>query len=91
MAEVIVAAAIRHPDGELYALPAPNRHHHVIWMMHEDNGRNGESSENAADQGFLTSYGRFVDRYEGGQIAKAAGQIKVKTGPEHCLFSEDLW
>ena len=91
MAECIVAAAIKHPDGEIYALPAPMRHHHIIHMMYDDNGRNGEGGENCDNQGFLTSYGRFVDRDEAGRIAIAAGQLPLVRDTEHHLFSEDLW
>ena len=90
MAECIVAAAIKHPDGEIYALPAPKRHHHIIrWMAEE--GRNGKNGCDVCNQGFLTSYGRFVDREEGATIAIAASQISRKTGPDHILFSEDIW
>ncbi len=92
MNEVIVAAAIKHPDGEIYALPAPARHCHIIQMMHEDNGRNGEHGINTQDQGFLTSYGRYVDREEAAKIADRAGQLKIKyCGPPTLLFSEDVW
>jgi len=45
-------------------------------------------SNNKAVMGFLTSYNRFVNRKEAGNIAFRSGQIKKKTD---CLFSEDLY
>lgn len=42
------------------------------------------------DQGFLTSKGRFVGRFEGADIALAARQIKTLRFPPQ-LYSEDLW
>lgn len=39
-------------------------------------------------QGFLTNLNRFVDRFEGGQIAFAAKQIDA---PNSRLHSEDLY
>jgi hypothetical protein len=41
-------------------------------------------------QGFYTSAGRFVDRVEAVEIAKAAGQITEPKWPPQ-LYSEDLW
>lgn len=40
------------------------------------------------EQGFLTNTNRFVDRYEGAQIAWKAGQTKEELTR---LFSEDLY
>lgn len=46
----------------------------------------------AAEQGFLTSRDRFVDRKTAAFIALAAGQIKGKLiTPSTWLTSEDLW
>lgn len=41
-------------------------------------------------QGFYTSFGRFVDRKEALEIAMNAGQVKKKHLPIHMLMSEDL-
>ena len=55
-------------------------------------GARGPAAElSNCDQGFMTDKGRFVDRLEACKIAKSAGQIINKTGPEDDLFSEDLW
>jgi hypothetical protein len=84
--ERIVRAAIK-TEREIYHLAPPARHHTV--MLEFDLGLK------LHDQGFLTSEGRYVDRLEGMRIAKAAGQLKRREGPQYYqgpeLFSEDLW
>lgn len=40
----------------------------------------GELSKDPYDQGFYTSYGRYVDRYEGMKIAVEAGQVSQSRG-----------
>ena len=44
-------------------------------------------------QGFLTSEGRFVNRYEAFALAKKANQIRtmIKNDDENMLTSEDLY
>lgn len=44
-----------------------------------------------AEQGFLTSDCRFVDRVEGLAIAKKYNQIVVKHGLDTELYSEDIF
>ena len=57
----------------------------------------GEVSTNPYDQGFYTSKGRFVDRYEGMKIACWSGQVpavkafKADGQTPNKLFSEDLY
>jgi hypothetical protein len=43
------------------------------------------------EQGFIMYNGKFVDRFEGLDIALKYGQIKIKTGNPNMLFSEDLY
>jgi len=50
--------------------------------------RIGEGQLSGRNQGFITSKGRFVDREEAWQIARAAGQIERDGGS---LMSEDLY
>jgi hypothetical protein len=45
------------------------RHHDIFQRFH------GEVSKNSKDQGFYTSKGRFVDRYEAMYIAWRAKQV----------------
>lgn len=86
--EMIVRAALRY-KGEIYSTTPPGRHHNVMWTMLAS-GLPTESCE-IPNQGFLTSTGRFVDRYEGFRIAKAAGQLWRKPTPDGMLTSEDVW
>lgn len=82
--KTIVAAAILGPDGKVWSLPQPNRHHNIIWQMH------GEGVATDGDQGFITNDNEYVDRIEAGKIALDAGQTdRLKWGPS--LYSEDLW
>lgn len=85
--ESIVAAAIQF-CGLTISIPAPARHHHIAHKIILDLGLTDHAQRN---QGFLTNTGRFVDRHEAANIARAAGQIIKKTGPEDELFSEDVW
>jgi hypothetical protein len=86
--EMITRAAIRY-ESTVYSTTPPGRHHNVIWQMCEA----GLPSEACAmqNQGFVTSTGRFVDRYEGFRIAKAAGQLWRSPTPPNMLTSEDVW
>lgn len=86
--ERILGAAIRHPDGLIYGVGYNGRHHHCIRYMHSL-GKAGLAT--TKDQGFVTSRGRYVDRWEALAIAQSADQLIRKTPPHDRLFSEDLW
>lgn len=49
--------------------------HHDIYMRFSD-----ELSKNPYDQGFYTSKGRFVDRFEGMKLAIECGQVPKSKG-----------
>jgi hypothetical protein len=87
--ERIVAAAVRL-DGEVFSLPAPNRHWNVMTYMRQYLGDKWREPDPDWDQGFLTSKGRFVRRIEARDIAMLSGQIE-KTQHRNQLFSEDVW
>lgn len=87
MTERIVAAAIKHPSGRVYSVPAPGRHHNVIALMVKE--RAGQVMQ--SEQGFLTSDDRFVDRIEARAIATAAAQLLERDGGLPKLYSEDVW
>lgn len=89
MHEIIVAVAINRA-GEIWTLPKPARHHHVIKAMNDVHPAKGRLLVAEGVQGFLTSAGRFVDRPEAAQIARQAGQIATLIAPPN-LYSEDLW
>jgi len=85
--DTIVAAATKY-KGTVYALPAPARHHNVMWMilelMPEPIFMGPET------QGFITSKGVFVGRRRAAHIAVKSGQIEKPQISNH-LLSEDVW
>lgn len=85
--ERIVAAAVFYL-GATYSVPRPGRHSHVVHAMRLV----GLKGEFAREQGFLTSDGRYVDRYLGYSIAYKAGQLLKENGiSPPLLTSEDVW
>ena len=104
--EYILCAAIHYhfyqykTDEHKNALPkniqdgiviSGRRHHNCIGVYHELTGI--PTRRDSSTQGFLTNLNRFVDRKEGYQIARAAGQLQHdmhdKSNP--ILISEDLY
>lgn len=84
---MITHVAIKY-QGEIYSLPAPNRHHHVIAMIaHEVDHAVG-----ANEQGFLDDQSSFLDRVQALEHALLNNQVKdvndIRAGQ---LFSEDVW
>ena len=78
-------------EGEIYSLPAPNRHHNVLHMMYGKGIRiNGPSV-----QGFLGEDGVFYNRREAMKLAEESGQLNRREGDQFYqgpdLYSEDLW
>ena len=81
----IVAAACQ-VDGLTFSLPAPARHHDVLWSMRS------LGVEGVEAQGFLDHRGVFVGRKAAMMIANNWGQLapgEFSEGGE--LFSEHLW
>lgn len=83
-------------NGELWSLPAPARHNHLIhaWSSSRPRVNGAPAFCNPESFGFLTSSGRYVERREAKDIAEAAGQVLNIPGrssqlPE--LYSEDVW
>lgn len=56
--------------------------------FHQAANIKARTSSKAADQGFLTSKGKYVDREQAAKIAVKAGQVAQGT---KVLCSEDLW
>src|SRR5438132_536964 len=75
--------------GVTYSLPAPSRHHHVIWWIVANTDAETVDDD---EQGFLDEAGAFLTREAALTVALAAGQVKdpssVRGG---VLFSEDVW
>lgn len=89
--ERIESVAIKTPEGVIYQMDRPARHHHVLHAMSANN-----IHPCGCYEGYWTSNHRFVNRIDGLNIARNAGQLNSLReqpnsykGPE--LFSEDLW
>lgn len=86
--EKIEAAAIRTKVGQVWSLFPPHRHHDIMLRMPRE-------MLAGAEQGFETTYGRFVSRVEAYPIAKAAGQLLPIDGrtllAPGSLYTEDMW
>lgn len=91
---MIKAAACRF-RGEIWTLPRPARHHHILHVMHEVLGWNSETrkvealaDEERIEQGFLDDHGTFYNRRQAAIEAFWRGDIPERKAE---LFSEDLW
>jgi hypothetical protein len=88
--EIIVLAAVRNPGGAIFTGPK-----HVIADTKARKARepweHAELAKRAGlpEAGFLTSEGRFVDRFEAAKIASRAGQAEAGD-PSVGLHSEDF-
>lgn len=68
-------------DDDIYSIEIGRRHNDIM-------ARFGKKVLDVKQQGFYTSYGRFVDRKEALDIAKKAGQVETDN---ETLYSEDLY
>jgi hypothetical protein len=83
--ESIIAAAYR--VGEIvYSTPRPGRHRQAL-----DAAIALGVDPNVGDQGFVTSTGRFVTRWQAARIAFIAGQTTRAPRLSTELYSEDVW
>ena len=82
----VVEAAIR-VRGEVWHLPPPVRHCHLIRAWAEAHQQRFPPPPEG-EQGFVVSTGQFVGRAEAAELAYLAGQIDRR---KPTLFSEDLW
>jgi hypothetical protein len=86
MIRKIVGVAVLY-NGQIFSLPAPNRHHNVLMTTSGFN--------RPYEEGFILDDGTYIDRIGAMQLAKDNGQLNRRSGenfyqgPE--LFSEDLW
>ena len=88
-APTITGVAIKDSEGRVIALPAPRRHGGLFALA----AFMGQDFADA-EQGFMTSEGRFVAREEAYTIASEAGQLISRYQPGRMgplLFSEDVW
>lgn len=88
---MLTHVAIRF-QGTIHSLPAPNRHHHIIWQIVRDNPNIDHIDGHGDDQGFLDDEGRYLTRQQALVHALECGQVKdPKQIRAHRLFSEDVW
>lgn len=86
----ITHVAIRF-QGKVYALPAPNRHHHVIAHICQEAGVSFVDSH-GEDQGFLDESGRYLTRKQALISAQVNGQMREDRPVWHNeLYSENVW
>ena len=78
---MIIAPAIKTKDGEIYA--SRNSHSEIL-MLYPDKFK-------YAEQGFITSECKFVDRKEALKIARKYNQIIKKSVDNDELYSEDIF
>ena len=73
----------REGTNDIMNIEIGYRHHDIFHRFNNrgihKNYENCEVSNRMEDQGFYTSKGRFVDRYEGMKIAYEAGQVSEET------------
>lgn len=86
----ITHSAVRLGNGQVWALPAPARHCHVLHAMSLVLGMRNARDEAREVQGFLVDGVRFVEREDAAHIAVQYGQIEALKWPPK-LYSEDLW
>lgn len=87
--ETIVHSAFIYASGLIYSVGRPGRHHHLMALLGECNLAG--TGEHVVSHGFITSYGRYVDRKVGALLARAAGQLLQEPTPSDNLTSEDVW
>jgi len=75
----------------IYSLPAPNRHHHVIFHIVDSTGVSYVDAH-GEDQGFLDEDGCYLNRHQALVSALQNNQVKDLSQIRlSMLFSEDVW
>lgn len=87
----ITHVAIRF-QGEVYSLPAPNRHEDVVREIVQKLKVSHVDSHDE-DRGFLDESGRYLNRKQALVSAELNDQIldSVKVIHHHGLLSENIW
>lgn len=82
--------------GQLWSLPRPYRHHHIIRIIAYLNGMFGDGQithvdAHGDDQGFLDAAGQYLTRKQAHARAALTGQIKDPTKVYGTFTSENVW
>lgn len=88
--EIVICAAVRDIHGRVFRC---HRHHHGLALLGARWASRSRDLADAAQQGFVTSRNRYVDRREALRLQRAAGIESVAPGGYRGeqLFSEDLY
>ena len=86
--ERVDCAAIRVGE-RVWSLPRPSRHQDVQAAVFRD--LRTFHLPSGAREGFTTTKGRFVDRMEAAEIAKATGEKPLRMSFGEALATNDLW
>ena len=88
---MITHVAIRF-QGEVWSLPAPNRHNDAIRLIREQTGVQYVDARDD-DQGFLIDGETWCRRAPALRIAEKCGQLKPDGMGKRLgkLYSEDVW
>ena len=91
----ITHVAIRF-NGQIYSLPAPNRHHdvirHIVTSTASTDNPITHVDARDDDQGFLDSAGRYLNRRQALRIAQKSGQLRPDRPIYYGkLYSENVW
>ena len=78
-------------NGQIWSLPRPYRHHHIIGMIVHLNPDIRHVDAHGEDQGFLDETGRYLTRKQAEVSAALNDQIKNGKIIGGVLTSEDLW
>jgi hypothetical protein len=80
---MITHVAILDSQGNVWSLPRPNRHHHVIHHMHAQTGDREACRVllRSHTQGFVNGYGQFLDRRAAFLEAIACDQVLPPYNP----------
>ena len=80
---MITYVAIKDRNGRVWSLPAPNRHHNVIHLVHVETGDREKALHLLGEhiQGFLNDTGTFLDRIQAWHEAKKCNQILPPYNP----------
>ncbi len=87
--ERIIGVALKSERGWVISMGAPGRHSDLISEMNIAGIKRIENCE----QGFVTSMGRYVNRWQALRVAFHAGQVPIAIlqNINRELMSEDVW
>uniref|UniRef100_A0AAU8KXG1 Uncharacterized protein n=1 Tax=Serratia phage Kevin TaxID=3161161 RepID=A0AAU8KXG1_9CAUD len=88
---VIVAAACKYGDVIITGARHYDRVMHGQLKAFSEDSEVRMMKRGEVIQGFIDNQGNFLNREEALVVAREAGQIRYKHGPEYELFSEDLY